>query len=57
MVYEIKGKTTVKPYEKSRLIMQGYKDDDNRTILTQSPTIQHASQRLISKIQRILTAP
>ena len=57
MVHEIKGKTTVKPYEKSRLIIQGYKDDGKRTILTQSPTIQRASQRLISKIQRILTAP
>ena len=57
MVHEIKGETTVKPYEKSRLIIQGYKDDGKRTILTQSPTIQRASQRLISKIQRILTAP
>ena len=46
MVREIKGKTE-KPYEKSRLVIQGYKDKAKETILTQSPTIQRASQRLL----------
>ena len=47
MVHEIKGKATNAPYEKSRLVIQGYQDDGKRIILTQSPTIQRASQRLI----------
>ncbi|KAI0993782.1 hypothetical protein K3495_g14403 [Podosphaera aphanis] len=46
MVREVKGKTT-KPYEKSRLVVQGYNDQAKSTILTQSPTIQRMSQRLI----------
>jgi hypothetical protein len=47
IVNEIKGKTTDAPYEKSRLVVQGYGDDGKEAILTQSPTIQRASQRLI----------
>ena len=47
LVREIKGKTTETPYEKSRLVIQGYQDDGKLTILTQSPTIQRASQRAI----------
>jgi hypothetical protein len=46
IVNEVKGKTT-KPYEKSRLVIQGYNDNGKDEILTQSPTIQRASQRLI----------
>lgn len=46
MVREIKGKTE-KPYEKSRLVIQGYNDAGKADILTQSPTIQRVSQRLI----------
>lgn len=46
IVREVKNKTT-KPYEKSRLVIQGYADDDKRNILTQSPTIQRSSQRMI----------
>jgi hypothetical protein len=49
IVNEVKGKTTT-PYEKSRLVIQGYGDDGKSTILTQSPTIQRASQRLILAI-------
>jgi len=45
-VNEIKGKTTV-PYEKSRLVIQAYNDDGKSVILTQSPTIQRASQRVL----------
>lgn len=47
IVHEIKNKTTPQPYEKSRLVVQGYRDDGKEAILTQSPTIQRASQRLI----------
>ena len=46
MVREVKGKTMV-PYEKSRLVVQGYNDEGKRDILTQSPTIQRCSQRVI----------
>ncbi|KAL0929723.1 uncharacterized protein CTRU02_215366 [Colletotrichum truncatum] len=49
IVNEVKGKTT-EPYEKSRLVIQGYADDSKKAILTQSPTIQRASQRLILSI-------
>lgn len=45
-VDEVKGKTTV-PYEKSRLVIQCFGDDGKLEILTQSPTIQRVSQRLI----------
>ena len=47
LVREIKGKATDHPYEKSRLVIQGYQDDEKSMILTQSPTIQRASQRVI----------
>lgn len=47
MVNEIKGKATNAPFEKSRLVIQGYNDDGKEVILTQSPTIQRASQRII----------
>jgi len=47
IVNELKGKGTSQPYEKSRLVIQGFADDGKRTILTQAPTIQRSSQRLI----------
>ncbi len=40
LVHEIKGKTTNKPYEKSRLVIQGYNDTEKTALLTQAPTIQ-----------------
>jgi hypothetical protein len=46
IVNEIKGQNA-KPYEKSRLVVQGYNDSGKETVLTQSPTIQRCSQRLI----------
>ncbi|KAI0994535.1 hypothetical protein K3495_g13645 [Podosphaera aphanis] len=49
-VNEIKGKTTNRPYEKSRLVIQAYNDDGKDTILTQSPTIQRSSQRIIAAL-------
>ncbi|KAI0998094.1 hypothetical protein K3495_g10097 [Podosphaera aphanis] len=47
MVNTIKGKTTLAPFEKSRLVVQAFKDKDKHMILTQSPTVQRASIRLI----------
>ncbi|OXV09105.1 hypothetical protein Egran_03132, partial [Elaphomyces granulatus] len=46
-VDEIKGKATNCPFEKSRLVIQAYNDDGKREILTQSPTIQRVSQRIV----------
>jgi hypothetical protein len=39
MVNEVKGKTTLTPYEKTRLVIQAYNDAGKGEILTQSPTI------------------
>jgi hypothetical protein len=50
MVREVKGKATDTPYEKSRMVIQGHSDGDKDLILTQSPTIQRASQRIIMAI-------
>ena len=44
---EIKLVGTPEAYEKSRLVVQAYNDNDKNTVLTQSPTIQRVSQRLI----------
>lgn len=44
---EIKGKSTAHPYEKSILVVQAHNDDGKHNILTQAPTIQRCSQRLI----------
>ncbi|KHJ30532.1 hypothetical protein EV44_g3546 [Erysiphe necator] len=46
-VDEIKGKASNTPFEKSRLVIQAYNDEGKINILTQSPTIQRASQRII----------
>lgn len=53
MVREIKDKTG-KPYEKSRLVIAGHSDADKVNILTQSPTIQRVSQRLLVAIAACL---
>jgi hypothetical protein len=50
LVNEVKGKTTNTPFEKSRLVVQAYNDEGKELILTQSPTIQRASQRVIIAI-------
>ena len=39
MVNEIKGKATDAPFEKLRLIIQGYNNDSKEVILTQFPMI------------------
>ena len=46
LVNEIKNKEGL-PYEKSRLVVQGYNDMGKTSILTQAPTIQRSSQRLL----------
>jgi hypothetical protein len=46
-VDEIKNSGTADAYEKSRLVVQAYDDQDKSLILTQSPTIQRVSQRII----------
>ena len=46
-VDEVKFAGTDKVYEKSRLVVQGYDDRGKKEILTQSPTIQRASQRIL----------
>ena len=46
-VDEIKNPETDKAFEKSRLMVQAYNDLNKNLVLTQSPTIQRVSQRLI----------
>jgi len=46
-VDEVKNKGTDKAFEKSRLVVQAYNDAEKDLVLTQSPTIQRVSQRLI----------
>ena len=46
-VDEIKYAGTDKAYKKSRLVVQAYNDQEKDLVLTQSPTIQRVSQRLI----------
>ncbi len=46
-VDELKHAGTDKAYEKSRLVVQGYNDQEKDLVLTQSLTIQRVSQRLI----------
>jgi hypothetical protein len=47
LVNEVKGKATNTLFEKSRLVIQAYNDEGKELILTQSPTIQRASQQAI----------
>jgi hypothetical protein len=53
-VDEIKNKGTEKALSKSRLVVQAYNDDEKRLVLTQSPTIQRISQRIILCIAAII---
>lgn len=46
MLREVKSKNN-KPYEKSWLIIQEYYENDKKSILTQLPTIQQVSQKII----------
>ena len=53
-VDEIKNPGTDKAFEKSRLVVQAYYDHGKDLVLTQSPTIQRVSQRLILALSAIL---
>ena len=44
---EIKNPGTDKAFEKSQLVVQAYNNQEKELVLTQSPTIQRVSQRLI----------
>jgi hypothetical protein len=46
-VDELKNPGTEQAFEKSRLVVQAYNDQEKELVLTQSPTIQRASQRVI----------
>ncbi len=46
-VDDIKNKGTDKAFEKSRLVIQAFNDHGKDLVLTESPTIQRVSQRLI----------
>ena len=46
-VDEVKHSGTPKAFEKSRLVVQAYNDREKDLVLTQSPTIQRVSQRII----------
>ena len=54
-VNEMKNAGTKKIYEKSRLMMQTYNDQIKGLVLTQSPTIQRVSQRLIICLANIIS--
>jgi hypothetical protein len=54
-VDEIKNKGTDKAFEKSRLVVQAYNDNEKQLVLTQSPTIQRVSQRIILCIAAMKT--
>ena len=45
---------TDKAFEKSRLVVQAFNDHGKEFVLTQSPTIQRMSQRLILALTAIL---
>jgi hypothetical protein len=53
-VDEIKDQGTDKAFEKSRLVVQAYKDAGKDMVLTQSPTIQQVSQQVILALTAML---
>ena len=53
-VDNVKDQGTTTPYEKSRLVVQAHNDKGKEEVLTQSPTIQRSSQRIILCIAAIL---
>jgi hypothetical protein len=55
-VDEVKHKGTDKAFEKSRLVVQAYNDQEKDLVLTQSPTIQRVSQRIMLGITPMLLA-
>lgn len=56
-VDEMKNAGTATAYEKSRLVVQAYNDQKKISILTQAPTIQRMSQRLILALPALQHRP
>ena len=52
-VDEIRHAGTEKAFEKSRLVIQAYNDQDKRGILTQAPTVQRVSTRILIALAQI----
>lgn len=50
VVKDVKDKHTLTPYEKSRLVVQAFNDAGKQMVLTQSPTVQRSSTRLMLSI-------
>ena len=53
-VDEVKNQGTDKEFNKSRLVVQAYNDENKHTVLTESPTLQRISQRLVLCLAAIL---
>jgi hypothetical protein len=53
-VDEVKNQGTDKAYKKSRLVVQAYNNLEKDIVLTQSPTIQRVSQRLVLCLAAIM---
>ncbi|KHJ33690.1 hypothetical protein EV44_g3111 [Erysiphe necator] len=53
-VDKIKHPGTNKAFKKSRLVVQGYNDEGKFMILTQAPTIQRSSQRILLALASML---
>ena len=53
-IRKIKRKATNKLYGKSCLVVQGYNDIEKTVLLTQTPTIQQCSQRLLLSVSATL---
>ena len=53
-VDSIKNEGTEQAFEKSRLVVQAYNDQEKNLVLTQSPTIQRMSQRIILALTPML---
>lgn len=47
MVRELKGLAKGEPYEKSSFVLCGRRDHETLSFLTQSPTLQRATQKLV----------
>jgi hypothetical protein len=50
----IKHIGTDKAFEKSRLVVQAYNDEGKKEVLTQAPTLQRVSQRIVLSIAAVL---
>lgn len=56
-VDELKNIGTAEAFEKSRLVVQAYMDQGKGSVLTESPTLQRVSQRVILALAAMLLKP